>query len=135
MAELPTVRIVNPSNPDDYVIINESDYDPDTHELWEERDEGGEGDGQGDAAEAELEGGETPEAPEGTEEASDDTEGEEESEASTFDTVGDLEDAIAELEDPDEVRAIRDAEAEGEDRVTAIDACNERIAELEGEEG
>jgi len=39
MAQLPTVEIVNPSNPDDYIVINESDYDPDAHELWEKADQ------------------------------------------------------------------------------------------------
>lgn len=37
MAEVPTVRVVNPSNPDEFIIINESDYDPDEYTLWEER--------------------------------------------------------------------------------------------------
>jgi len=40
MAELPTVQIVNPSNPDDYIVINEDDYEADVHELWEEREIG-----------------------------------------------------------------------------------------------
>lgn len=37
MAEVPTVRVVNPSNPDEFIIINESDFDPDEYTLWEER--------------------------------------------------------------------------------------------------
>lgn len=40
MAELPTVRIVNPSSPDEFIVINEADYDPDAHELWDEDEAG-----------------------------------------------------------------------------------------------
>lgn len=68
---------------------------------------------------------------EAEEDAAEEDQDEEEPGAPTFDTVNDLREAIAEIEDPDQVRAIRDAEAEGDDRVTAIEACEERIAELE----
>ena len=34
MARLPTVKMKDPNNPADYVIINESDYDPATMTLW-----------------------------------------------------------------------------------------------------
>lgn len=34
MARLPTVKVVNPSDPDDFMIINESDFDEGRHELW-----------------------------------------------------------------------------------------------------
>lgn len=45
MAELPTVRIVNPSNPDEFIVINERDYDEAEHTLWEEGEEQGGADG------------------------------------------------------------------------------------------
>lgn len=32
---LPTVRVVNPSQPDSYVIINESDFDSSQHQLYD----------------------------------------------------------------------------------------------------
>jgi len=37
VVQVPTVKIKNPSNPKDYVIINESDYDEDVHELWDSK--------------------------------------------------------------------------------------------------
>ena len=36
MARLPTVKMKDPNNPADYVIINESDYDPVSMALWDE---------------------------------------------------------------------------------------------------
>lgn len=36
MARLPTVKICNPEAPDEFIIINESDYDPERHALWGE---------------------------------------------------------------------------------------------------
>lgn len=36
MARLPTVRIANPEAPDEYIIINQSDYDAATMTLWGE---------------------------------------------------------------------------------------------------
>lgn len=39
MAEVPTVRVVNPSSPDEFLVINESDYDAAEHTLWEDRTE------------------------------------------------------------------------------------------------
>lgn len=36
MTKIPTVRIKDPSHPADYVVINESDFDPKVHELYEE---------------------------------------------------------------------------------------------------
>lgn len=44
MAEIPTVRIVNPSSPDEFIIVNEDDYDPAEHTLWGEGDDGGDAD-------------------------------------------------------------------------------------------
>lgn len=35
MSRLPTVRVVNPSQSDSYVIINESDFDSSQHQLYD----------------------------------------------------------------------------------------------------
>ena len=51
MTTVPTVRIVDPDNSDDYCVINESDFDPDKHELLD-----------GEAADSDSE---LPELPEG----------------------------------------------------------------------
>lgn len=45
-------------------------------------------------------------------------------------TVAEIEDAISEMSDPAALRKVREAEADGKDRVTAIDAINERIDEV-----
>jgi hypothetical protein len=34
MGALPTVRIKNPAKPDDFMVINESDFDPKVHEKF-----------------------------------------------------------------------------------------------------
>ena len=34
MARVPTVRIVRPDDPDDFIVINESDFDAATMTLW-----------------------------------------------------------------------------------------------------
>lgn len=36
MGRIPTVRILNSDNPDEYLIINECDFDPDTMRMWDE---------------------------------------------------------------------------------------------------
>ncbi|HEX7048650.1 MAG TPA: hypothetical protein VF188_00440 [Longimicrobiales bacterium] len=36
--QIPTVKIVDPSKPDDYVIINEADFDPAVHRRWGEQE-------------------------------------------------------------------------------------------------
>ena len=36
MPPVPTVKIHNPDNPDDYIIINERDYVEGEHVLWGE---------------------------------------------------------------------------------------------------
>ena len=36
---LPTVAVCHPIHPDRRCVINESDYDPDVHTLWSERDQ------------------------------------------------------------------------------------------------
>lgn len=97
MAEVPTVRVVNPSNPDEFIIINEADFDPDEYTLWEERDAGDE---------------------ESTEDSDPLLEG----------TVGELEEALPEIEDVDRLEALLEAE----DRVTAVEAIEDRLEELEG---
>lgn len=97
MAEVPTVRVVNPSNPDEFIILNESDYDPDEYTLWEERDAGGEE--PSEVSDPLLEG-----------------------------TVGELEEALPEIEDTDRLEALLEAE----DRVTAVEAIEDRLEELEG---
>lgn len=38
MATVPTVKIVDSRNEDDYIIINESNYDPTVDVLWEGED-------------------------------------------------------------------------------------------------
>jgi len=45
MAKIPTKKVVNPDAPDDFMIINESDFNPDVHKLWEgeEPEESGSG--------------------------------------------------------------------------------------------
>lgn len=93
MAEVPTVRIQNPSNPDEFIIVNEADYDPTEHTLWEER-------------------------------------GEESSDADPLldETVADLKDALPGIEDTERLEALLGAE----DRVTAVEAIEDRLAELEG---
>lgn len=35
MATVPTVKIVDPRNEDDFIIINESEFDPAVHTMWE----------------------------------------------------------------------------------------------------
>jgi len=37
MAILPTMRIVSPGSSDDYIVINECDFDPDLHEQFVEK--------------------------------------------------------------------------------------------------
>lgn len=32
---LPTVKIINPDNADDYIIINESDFNPSFHQIYQ----------------------------------------------------------------------------------------------------
>lgn len=89
MAEVPTVRIQNPSNPDEFLIINESDYDPAEHTLW----------GEAEAGDPLLD-----------------------------ETVADLKDDLPGIEDTDRLEALLGAE----DRVTAVEAIEDRLAELEG---
>lgn len=53
---LPTVKIVDPNSGTDFVIINESDYDPDAHELYvEPKSKKDEGDGLDSMNKAALE--------------------------------------------------------------------------------
>ena len=47
-------------------------------------------------------------------------------------TVDQIETAIAEVEDPDAIRYILDAERDGQHRTTAIEALEARLDELEG---
>ncbi len=47
MAELPTIKIKNPKG-EGFILINEADFDPQTHKRWEE----GGAKGQGKAPEA-----------------------------------------------------------------------------------
>ncbi|GAB7010467.1 hypothetical protein [Halorubrum trueperi] len=47
-------------------------------------------------------------------------------------SVEELSERIADVDDVELLAAIQDAEEEGEDRTTAIDALEKRIAELEG---
>jgi hypothetical protein len=35
---VPTVEIVNPDNPDEKLILNQADYNPEEHTLWEDKD-------------------------------------------------------------------------------------------------
>lgn len=37
---MPTVKVVDPHKPEDYLIMAEADYDPAKHILWDERDKG-----------------------------------------------------------------------------------------------
>lgn len=46
-------------------------------------------------------------------------------------TVSELRDRVQEVDDADDLRALRTAEAEGEDRTTALDAIDTRIDDLE----
>lgn len=34
MGDLPTVKVRDPAKPGDFKVINESDFDPEFHELW-----------------------------------------------------------------------------------------------------
>ena len=36
MPSLPTVRIVDPKDPEHYLSINEADFDPKIHKAWKE---------------------------------------------------------------------------------------------------
>jgi hypothetical protein len=47
-------------------------------------------------------------------------------------TVANLREAVADIDDAETLRAIRDAEADGKDRTTAREAIDARLAELEG---
>ena len=38
MSGVPTVKVQHPDNPDDYMIINESDFDAKVHKPFEEKD-------------------------------------------------------------------------------------------------
>ena len=38
MARLPTVKVAIPSNPDNWMLINRSDYDADVYILWSDPD-------------------------------------------------------------------------------------------------
>lgn len=49
-------------------------------------------------------------------------------------TVAEIEDAISEMSDPAALRNVREAEKEGKDRVTAIDAIEDRIDEVTGDD-
>jgi hypothetical protein len=47
-------------------------------------------------------------------------------------TVDEIEERVTELDDPAEVRAVRNLEQEQQGRTTAVDAINDRLEELEG---
>ena len=111
MAELKTVEIVNPDNPDEFIVVNQSDYEADQGEdgeksmtLWEERDQGGaEGDPEVNSEVAAL------------------LEG----------SVADLEARLTETTDVELLKAAKAVEEADKNRSTAIDAIEERIGELE----
>ena len=50
MAELPTTKIKNPKG-EGYILINDADFDPQTHKRWEEVEQKGAGQTQGKAPE------------------------------------------------------------------------------------
>lgn len=136
MAEVPTIRIKNPSDPDEFIIINEADFNPDIHEPFdgesaeppedeEPIDEESEEEAD-EAAVAEIE-----EAPEETptEEPGED-EYDEAEEAVDLREVpvseGRLEAAVAEIEDIELLQTMFEAD----DRSSAKPVYEARIAEL-----
>lgn len=48
-------------------------------------------------------------------------------------TVDEIEETVADIDDRDELEAMLDAEEDGKDRVTAKDAIEERLEEMEGD--
>ena len=105
MPPVRTVGIVNPDNPEESILINESDYNGEEQTLWDEREQsvGPPADDDPDpAVVALLEG-----------------------------TIPDLEARLAETSDVELLKEAKAAEEVGENRVGAVDAIEERIGELE----